>query len=58
MSLYQLQKFLYDINRDPLVQDQFRAGREGLAANAKLVVETALKIDKACAKKAIPNPSA
>ena len=30
MSLYQLQKFLYDINRDPLVQQRFRSDRQQL----------------------------
>jgi hypothetical protein len=32
MSLYQLQKFLYDINRDPQVQAQYRTEREVLLA--------------------------
>ena len=36
MSLYQLQKFLYDINRDPQVQAQYRAGRESLLARYEL----------------------
>jgi len=30
MSLYQLQKFLFDINRDPTVQERHRADRPGL----------------------------
>jgi len=30
MSLYQLQKFLYDINRDPTVQQKHRDGLPGL----------------------------
>ena len=32
MSLYQLQKFLYDINRDPQVQAQYRSERDTLLA--------------------------
>jgi hypothetical protein len=28
MSLYQLSKFLYEINRDPAIQDRFRAEPE------------------------------
>jgi hypothetical protein len=30
MSLYQLQKFLYELNRDPTVQQQHRADLPGL----------------------------
>ena len=30
MSLYQLQKFLYDLNRDPLAQQKCRADLPGL----------------------------
>jgi hypothetical protein len=36
MSLYQLQKFLYDLNRDPGVQDRYRAAREALLAQYEL----------------------
>ncbi len=39
MSLYQLQKFLYDINREPRVQQQFSADREGLLDQYELSVE-------------------
>ncbi len=30
MSLYQLQKFLFDINRDPAVQAEYRSSAEAL----------------------------
>src|SRR5688500_6933284 len=30
MSLYQLQKFLYELNRDPRVQQEYRADLNGL----------------------------
>ena len=36
MSLYQLQKFLYDLNRDPAVQQRFRAARAALLAEYEL----------------------
>jgi hypothetical protein len=39
VSLYQLQKFLYDINRDPLVQEHFRSGRESVLARYELSPE-------------------
>jgi hypothetical protein len=39
MSLYQLQKFLYDINRDARVQQQFRAEREALLDQYELSAE-------------------
>ncbi len=36
MSLYQLQKFLYDINRDAQMQERYRAARAGLLAQYEL----------------------
>jgi len=39
MSLYQLQKFLYDINRDPSVQEQHRANLPVLLARYELTGE-------------------
>ena len=36
MSLYQLQKFLYDLNRDPNVQRTYRADRATLLAQYEL----------------------
>jgi Aromatic-ring-opening dioxygenase LigAB, LigA subunit len=39
MSLYQLQKFLYDINRDPRVQEQHRVDRPGLLDRYELTGE-------------------
>ncbi|TLY62352.1 MAG: aromatic ring-opening dioxygenase subunit LigA [Gammaproteobacteria bacterium] len=39
MSLYQLQKFLYDINRDPGVQVRYRADLEGLLDRYELTSE-------------------
>ena len=36
MSLYQLQKFLYDINREPRTQQEFRADRGALLARYEL----------------------
>jgi hypothetical protein len=39
MSLYQLQKFLYDINRDPSVQEQHRADLPRLIARYELTGE-------------------
>jgi Aromatic-ring-opening dioxygenase LigAB, LigA subunit len=39
MSLYQLQKFLYDINRDPSVQEKYRAELEGLLDRYELTDE-------------------
>ena len=39
MSLYQLQKFLYDINRDPGVQGIYRADLEGLLDRYELTSE-------------------
>ena len=39
MSLYQLQKFLYDINRDARVQHQYRAEREALLDHYELSAE-------------------
>jgi Aromatic-ring-opening dioxygenase LigAB, LigA subunit len=39
MSLYQLQKFLYDINRDPGAQQQYHADLQGLLARYELTSE-------------------
>jgi hypothetical protein len=39
MSLYQLQKFLYDINRDPTVQEKHRADLQGLLGRYELTGE-------------------
>jgi len=39
MSLYQLQKFLYDINRDPDVQREYRADLQGLLDRYELTAE-------------------
>ena len=39
MSLYQLQKFLYDINRDPLTQGSYRVDLEGLLDQYELTAE-------------------
>jgi Aromatic-ring-opening dioxygenase LigAB, LigA subunit len=39
MSLYQLQKFLYDINRDPSVQQQYRSELERLLDRYELTTE-------------------
>ncbi|MBS0366743.1 MAG: aromatic ring-opening dioxygenase subunit LigA [Proteobacteria bacterium] len=36
MSLYQLQKFLYDLNRDPLVQHSYRADPAALLSRYEL----------------------
>lgn len=36
MSLYQLQKFLYDINRAPRVQQQYRTDLQGLLDSYEL----------------------
>jgi hypothetical protein len=39
MSLYQLQKFLFDINRDPTVQRRFLADRADVLAGYQLTAE-------------------
>jgi hypothetical protein len=39
MSLYHLQKFLYDLNRRPEVQVQYRADLPGLLAQYELTAE-------------------
>jgi|SRR6267378_928110 len=39
MSLYQLQKFLYDINRDPRVQQAYRDDRQRLLEQYQLTTE-------------------
>jgi hypothetical protein len=39
MSLYQMQKFLFDINRDPAVQQTFLADRAAVLAGYQLTAE-------------------
>jgi len=39
VSLYQLQKFLYDINRDPATQGRYRADLAGLLDQYELTSE-------------------
>lgn len=39
MSLYQLQKFLYEINRDPRAQQQYHSDLNGLLARYELTEE-------------------
>ncbi|MGO9995351.1 MAG: aromatic ring-opening dioxygenase subunit LigA [Steroidobacteraceae bacterium] len=39
MSLYQLQKFLFDINRDPNLQRRFLADRGAVLADYQLTAE-------------------
>jgi hypothetical protein len=39
MSLYYLQKLLYNLNRDPLVQKRFKADLDGLIAEYALTEE-------------------
>jgi hypothetical protein len=39
MSLYQLQKFLYDLNRDTRVQEQYRVDLRGLLSRYELTDE-------------------
>jgi hypothetical protein len=39
MSLYQMQKFMFDINRDPQVQERFRTGVDALLDNYELTAE-------------------
>jgi hypothetical protein len=39
MSLYQLQKFLYEINREPRVQQEYRADLERLLERYELTAE-------------------
>ena len=41
MSLYKLQKLIYELNRDPRVQEAFLADREGLLADYRLSDEEA-----------------
>jgi hypothetical protein len=41
MSLYALQKLLYELNRDPGVQDEFVADREALLARFRVSGEEA-----------------
>jgi hypothetical protein len=39
MSLYQLQKFLFEINRDPALQQQFRADKASVISRYDLTEE-------------------
>ena len=39
MSLYQLQKFLFDLNRDPAVQSAYRSDRQQLLGRYELTSE-------------------
>ena len=39
MSLYQLQKFLFDLNRDPAVQDEYRQNAAALLKRYELSEE-------------------
>ncbi len=39
MSLYQLQKFLYELNRDPHVQEAYRSDRQGALSRYDLTAE-------------------
>jgi hypothetical protein len=39
MSLYQLQKFLFDLNRDPGLQGKYRADLQGLLDRYELTAE-------------------
>jgi len=39
MSLYQLQKFLFDINRQPRVQQHYRSDRDGLLDRYEMTTE-------------------
>jgi hypothetical protein len=41
MSLYALQKLLYELNRDPAVQDAFTADREAVLSRYRLADEEA-----------------
>ena len=41
MSLYALQKLIYELNRDPAVQDAFTADREQVLARYRLTDEEA-----------------
>jgi aromatic-ring opening dioxygenase LigAB LigA subunit len=41
MSLYALQKLIYELNRDPRVQEEFNAGREAVLGRFRLTEEEA-----------------
>jgi hypothetical protein len=41
MSLYMVQKLLYELNRDPRVQEEFTADREALLSRYRLTDEEA-----------------
>lgn len=41
MSLYALQKLIYELNRDPRVQEEFEADREAVLARFRLTGEEA-----------------
>ena len=46
MSLYGMQKFLYHLNRDPRVQERFRAEPAGLLADYPLTEEERSAIER------------
>jgi hypothetical protein len=46
MSLYQLQKFLFDINRDTSVQQRFRSDLQGLLDLYELTPEERTAVEK------------
>lgn len=39
MSLYHLQKFMFELNRDPSIQDRFRADKAAVLARYDLTAE-------------------
>jgi hypothetical protein len=39
MSLYQVQKLIYELNRDPLTRERFSAGRDAVLAEYQLTDE-------------------
>ncbi|MBS0397931.1 MAG: aromatic ring-opening dioxygenase subunit LigA, partial [Proteobacteria bacterium] len=45
MSLYGMQKFLYDLNRDPRVQERYRSDRAALLETYTLTEEERAGID-------------
>jgi len=45
MSLYQLQRFLYDLNRDPRVQEQYHSDLKGLLDLYELTDEERAALD-------------
>ena len=47
MSLYQVQKLLFELNRDPGLQDQYFADKDSILENYKLDVEETDALAKA-----------